>query len=106
MEASDFCIITTTTDSKENADLITQMLLVKRLAACVQSSSIQSTYHWQGDIISSDEILLMMKTKRDLFEKVQTEIEHLHAYDVPEILMVPIVSANPSYLRWLKEETT
>ena len=105
MEASDFCIITTTTDTKENADVIAQMLLVKKLVACVQSSTIQSTYHWQGDIINSDEILLTMKTKRSLFEKVQTEIEHLHTYDVPEIIMIPLVSANPTYLRWLKEET-
>ena len=105
MEASDFCIITTTTDTKENADVIAQMLLVKKLVACVQSSTVHSTYHWQGDIINSDEILLTMKTKRSLFEKVQIEIEHLHTYDVPEIIMVPMVSANPSYLRWLKEET-
>jgi len=105
METSDFCIITTTTDNKENADVITQMLLVKKLVACVQSSTVQSTYHWQGEINNGAEILLTMKTKRSLFEKVQAEIEHLHTYDVPEIIMVPIVSANPSYLRWLKEET-
>jgi periplasmic divalent cation tolerance protein len=104
MEASDFCIITTTTDTQENADVITQMLLVKKLVACVQSSTIQSTYHWQGEIHNSAEILLTMKTKRSLFEKVQTEIEHLHTYDVPEIIMLPIISANQSYLLWLKEE--
>jgi len=105
MEVYDFCIITTTTDTKENADVITQMLLMKKLVACVQSSTVQSTYHWQGEINNGVEILLTMKTKRSLFEKVQTEIQHLHSYDVPEIIMLPIVSANPSYLRWLKEET-
>lgn len=105
MEASDFCIITTTTDSKENADMIAQMLLEKKLVACVQSSTIQSTYHWQGEIHDSAEILLTMKTKRSLFEKVQTEIENLHTYDIPEIIMIPIISANQSYLQWIKEET-
>ncbi|MEN8727001.1 MAG: divalent-cation tolerance protein CutA [Sulfurovum sp.] len=105
MEASDYCIISTTTDSKENADAITQLLLEKKLIACVQSTVIQSAYHWQGQIIKTEEILLQMKTKRSLFEKVQTEIEHLHTYDVPEIIMVPMAGANLRYLQWIEEET-
>lgn len=105
MEASNYCLISTTTDSKENADAITQILLEKKLIACVQSTVIQSAYHWQGKIIKSEEIHLQMKTKRSLFEKVQRAIEHLHTYDVPEIIMVPIAGANLSYLQWIEEET-
>ncbi|WP_373031238.1 divalent-cation tolerance protein CutA [Sulfurovum sp.] len=105
MEASNYCIITTTTDSKENADTITQLLLEKKLIACVQSTVIQSAYQWQGKIAESEEILLHMKTKRSLFEKIQTEIEQLHAYEVPEIIMVPIAGANALYLQWIEEET-
>ena len=105
MEASDYCIISSTTDSKENADAITQLLLEKKLIACVQSTIIQSAYHWQGKIIKSEEIFLQMKTKRSLFEKVQTEIEHLHTYDVPEIIMVPLIGANILYLQWIEDET-
>ena len=105
MKASDYCVISTTTDSKENADAITQLLLDKKLIACVQSTTIQSAYHWQGKIIKSEEILLQLKTKRSLFEKVQREIEHLHTYDVPEIIMVPLAGANARYLQWIEEET-
>ena len=105
MEASDYCIISTTTDSKENADAITQLLLEKKLIACVQSTVIQSAYHWQGKIIKSEEILLQMKTRKSLFEKIQTEIEYLHTYDAPEIIMVPMADANASYLQWIEEET-
>ncbi len=105
MEASDYCIISTTTDSKENADAITQRLLEKKLVACVQSTNIQSAYHWQGKIIQSVEIRLQMKTKRSLFDNVKAEIEHLHTYDLPEIIMVPITGANLDYLQWIEEET-
>ena len=105
MKASDYCIINTTTDSKENADAITQLLLEKKLIACVQSTTIQSAYRWQGKIIKSEEILLQMKTKKSLFEKIQTEIEQLHTYDVPEIIMVPLAGANVPYLQWIEEET-
>jgi len=105
MEASDYGVISTTTDSKENADAITQLLLEKKLIACVQSTTIQSAYRWQGKIIKSEEILLQMKTKKSLFEKIQTEIEQLHTYDVPEIIMVPLAGANVPYLQWIEEET-
>ena len=105
MEASDYCIISTTTDSKENADAITQMLLEKKLIACVQSIKIQSAYRWKEKTIKSEEILLQMKTKRSLFDKIQTQIEYLHTYDVPEIIMVPMAGANSQYLQWIEEET-
>ena len=105
MEASEYCLIMTTTDTKENANAITKVLLEEKLVACVQSTTIQSAYHWQGKIIQSVEICLQMKTKRSLFEKIQTEIEHLHAYDVPEIIMVPMAGANPPYLQWIEAET-
>ncbi len=105
MEAYDYCIVSTTTDSKENADAITQLLLEKKLIACVQSTTIQSSYRWQGKIVNAEEKLLQMKTKRSLFDKIQKEIEHLHTYDVPEIIMVPLEKANQSYLQWIEEVT-
>ncbi len=51
MKASDYCIISTTTDTKENAEMITQTLLQKKLVACVQSDTIMSSYRWQEKII-------------------------------------------------------
>ena len=106
MEASNYCIISTTTDSKENADAITQQLLEKKLVACVQSTTIQSAYHWEGKIIQSVEICLQMKTKRSLFENIQAELKTLHTYEVPEIIMVPMAGANLPYLQWIEEETS
>jgi len=105
MEAYEYCIITTTTDSKENAETIIQFLVENKLVACVQSTNVQSTYYWGGSITESEEILLQMKTKRSLYDKVQAHIEHLHAYDVPEIIMVPLAGANRSYLQWIEEVT-
>jgi periplasmic divalent cation tolerance protein len=52
------------------------------------------------------EIRLEMKTKRSLFENIQTEIEHLHTYEVPEIIMVPMAGANSPYLQWIEKETS
>ena len=105
MKASDFCVITTTTDSKGNADTITQKLLEQKLVACVQSSTIQSAYHWEGKIMRSEEILLQLKTKKGHFKTIQKEIEDLHSYDLPEIILLPLEEANLSYLQWIEEVT-
>ena len=105
MEASDYCIVSTTTDTKENADAISSNLLHKRLIACAQRTTTQSSYRWQGKIIESDEILLQMKTKKSLFNYIKKEIETLHTYDVPEIIMIPLLDANEFYLQWIEKET-
>jgi periplasmic divalent cation tolerance protein len=105
MKASDYCTVTTTTDNRENAALITQTLLQEELAACVQTLQIESAYRWKGTIIDSKEFRLDIKTKVSLFQEVKETIERLHTYDVPEILMVTMDDAKFDYLRWIDDET-
>ncbi len=105
MEASDYCIVSTTTDTIENAEIITQSLLEKKLIACAQRTTTQSAYRWKGKIIESEEILLQMKTKKSLFADIKKEIEALHTYEVPEIIMIPLFDANEFYLEWIEKET-
>jgi len=102
---SDYCVIITSTDSQENAELITHTLLEKRLVACVQSGRIKSAYRWQGKVISEEEIRLELKSKVSLYERVKSEIEKIHIYDVPEILMLPVTDGNETYLKWIETET-
>ena len=103
---SDYCIVITSTDSEENAELIIHTLLEKKIVACVQSSTVRSTYRWQGEVIQSEEIRLEFKSKVSLYETLKTEIEQIHLYDVPEILMLPVTDGNVSYLQWIESETT
>ena len=105
MKTKNYCIITTTIDDENIADQITAALLQNHLVACVQSHTIQSKYHWNGTLETSQEILLQMKTKISLFEEVKIQIEALHSYDVPEIIMTPILDGNDDYLKWIEEET-
>jgi len=105
MKTTKYCIITTTIDDKNIADQISTSLLQDHLVACVQSHTIQSKYHWNGTLETSEEIRLQMKTKASLFEEVKVQIEALHSYEVPEIIMTPILDANESYLKWTDKET-
>lgn len=105
MKTNNYCIITTTIDDENIADQISTTLFRDRLVACVQSHNIQSKYYWNGSLETSEEILLQMKTKASLFEEVKVQIEALHSYDVPEIIMTPILDANDDYLQWIEKET-
>jgi len=97
--------IYTTTDMIETAETIAKRLLDERLAACVQIvGPISSTYWWQGKIETSQEWLLIIKTKRGLYKQIEVTIKSIHHYDVPEIIAVPIIEGSHAYLKWLKEE--
>ncbi len=100
-----FCIITTTIDCENSAEIIIKTLLDKKLAACIQVQEIKSYYRWKQKIESANEILLQIKTKTSLFEQVKKEITLLHTYEIPEIILTEISDSNKDYLEWLKDET-
>ncbi|MGD0169486.1 MAG: divalent-cation tolerance protein CutA [Smithella sp.] len=98
--------ISTTTETKKEAQKIAQYLVEQKLAACVQiTGPIESTYRWRGNIETADEWLCLIKTREVLFNKVQAAIKTLHSYETPEIIAVPIVKGSKEYLNWLDDET-
>jgi periplasmic divalent cation tolerance protein len=98
-------VITTTADRQE-ADAIAEAVLKQRLAACVQiGGPIDSSYWWNSRIETSREFILTIKTRRDLFPRLEAAILALHSYEQPEILAVAAVEVTPGYLKWLEEQT-
>jgi len=98
--------ITTTTETKEQAQTIAQHLVDKKLAACIQIvGPITSIYRWKGKVENTPEWFCLIKTKDELFNKVETVIKSLHPYEIPEIIAVPIVKGSKEYLQWIGEET-
>lgn len=101
----DYCIVLSTTSSKEEADKIAGILLENRAASCVQMSSIVSHYHWEGKIECTNEIRLLIKTTDTLYQRVECLIKENHSYKVPQIIKLPVTSGLPEYLDWISEET-
>ncbi len=102
---SEYIQLFTTTEKKEDAEIISREVVEKRLAACVQiMGPITSTYWWKEKVEKTEEWLCIMKTKRDLYEDLEQAILSIHPYEVPEIVAVPIVAGSQSYLEWLEQE--
>ena len=96
-----------TCGSEEEALKIARALVDEKLAACANLvSPIRSIYRWEGKVWDEKEWLLILKTQREKFQKLEERVKALHSYSVPEIIALPITEGSPSYLRWIEEMTT
>ena len=105
MMGNKYIMITTTFDNKEEANKIIEILLEKSLVSCCQLSNIESSYHWKGKIEHTNEFLLQMKSKKELFTEIEQVVLKEHTYETPQLVAYDIVDGFKEYLDWIGEET-
>ncbi len=99
-------VIYCTVPTKQDAKSIAKILLTQRLAACINIvDKIQSIFSWHDEICEEKELLMMIKTKSTLFDRVRQAIKLTHPYNIPEIIAIPIEQADSEYLEWINTET-
>lgn len=99
---NNFVIILVTCASKKEASDIARSLLKKRLVACASIiPGVESKFWWKGKLDSAKEVMLVLKTRRGNFKKIEKEVRRAHSYDVPEIIAIQIVAGSKSYLNWI-----
>ena len=99
-------IILCTCGSTAEADHIANMVVAEGLAACVNIvPGAKSVYRWQGKVEIAPEWLLFIKTRVDLWERLEKRILELHSYDTPELLRLPVSGGSEKYLAWIGSET-
>ncbi len=98
-----YVFVVITTPDKEEAVKIVRSLLKERLIACANIlGPVSSLFWWQGKIEEENEFLVFMKSRKSLFERISKRVTELHSYDVPEIILLPIIEGSPPYLEWLR----
>lgn len=102
---NEYILVTVTFDNEEEADRTIDALLEKRLVSCCQKSNIVSKYHWKGNIETTPEFFVQMKSKKSLFKEIEKVVLENHSYEVPQIVAYDIVAGLQSYLDWIEEET-
>lgn len=99
-----YCFIISTVSSTEEAKKIAHGLVKNKFAACVNIvPNITSVYSWEDKICEDSELILFIKTKKELFDKVKDFIVKTHSYDVPEVIMLPIEAGHIDYLNWINK---
>lgn len=91
-----------TIDTEEHAKTLANALVENEVAACVNIvAGVRSIYRWEGRLCDDGELLLVIKSRQNLFERMSAVIRQHHPYSVPEIISLPIVAGSESYLAWI-----
>lgn len=100
----DIVVIYTTLPPARSSDLA-ERLLGKGLVACVNITPVRSLYRWKGESCDEEEHLLIMKTRTDHAETVIRVLKEMHPYEVPEIIVLPVIAGYGPYLEWVRKQT-
>ena len=97
--------VLTTIDDEDRARDIAGALINKNLAACVQISTIDSLYQWEGAIQNDREYRLLIKTISTRYADVEAEIRRLHTYDLPAIVAFEAIEAFDEFADWVARQS-
>ena len=98
------CLLFLSCKNIKEADKISGQLLKEKLIVCAKKISINSSYLWKNKIESAQEVLLIMDSVEENFEKINKEVKKLHSYKTYTLLLVNINKINNEALNWLKKE--
>ena len=99
-----YLVIFITAPGRKEAVKLSKALLAKKLVACVNIvGKVESFFRWKGKIDRSSECLLIVKSTKAKLGKITEVVKTLHSYEVPEIIGLPIIGGNKTYLDWIDD---
>jgi len=102
---TDKIVVLCTCDSELEAARLARHLVEQRVAACVNIlTGARSFYRWQDEVKNESEVVVLIKSRRDVFDKLRAAIASIHSYEVPEVIALPVVDGSEAYLNWIDRE--
>lgn len=87
------------------AKRIAHVLVEEHFAACVNLGALGlSMYMWEGRLEGAEEVPIVMKTTRGRLPALIGRLKQLHPYEVPEILVLPVLGGLQSYMEWVRDQ--
>jgi periplasmic divalent cation tolerance protein len=106
MDTERMVFVYTTYPSLVEAEEAGRALVERRLCACVNIlPGMVSYYWWQGQVERGEEVVMIVKTRASLSERVSAAVKEMHSYEVPAILVLPLETVDAAYLQWMTRET-
>jgi len=103
---TDVVLIYSTFPSLEDARRIAEDAVESRYAACANIfPGVQSIYEYNNEFSNTTENMVIFKTTKAKQDAAIAHIKHLHPFDEPALLAVPITGGDPAYLNWIARQT-
>jgi len=101
---SEYIVLLSTFPSEDEAEKLGTEMVKKGLVACVNLvPKIRSIYKWKEKVYNEEEILLIMKSRKEKSKEIIEFINNNHSYEVPEVISLSISSGSKRYLAWIDE---
>jgi periplasmic divalent cation tolerance protein len=91
--------------NEKEANKIKKALHKKKLSSCIKATDVNSSFLWKGKMDKADEILLIIDSYEELFDKAEAEIRKIHSYDTFVLLSLPISKMSKGVREWMGKET-
>jgi periplasmic divalent cation tolerance protein len=102
----DVCqVIITAPDPGWLADFVRGLVEDRLCASGHNVTEIRSIYRWRDAIEDHAEAHVALHTRTALVPAIVERTNQLHPYEVPCVVALPIVAANPAYRQWILDET-
>ena len=102
----DFAVVMVTAPDMALARRLAKAGLEAKLAACANIvPAIESHYWWEGKLESSNEALVIFKTRQEVLPKLERIVRDVHSYDTPEFVALPLTAGSRKYLAWIEDNT-
>lgn len=103
-EAGGVRVVLMTAPDAEVGEVLGGRLVEEGLAACATLlPAALSIYRWDGRVERQQECQLILKTGEGKVSALLARAVELHPYDLPELLVLPVVDGLPAYLRWVRD---
>lgn len=107
MPHTDAVVVLTTVANEEEGISLVRGLLDRRLIACgTLLPGARSFYRWADKVADEREIVVLLKTRSGCVSGLEQAFAELHAYKVPELLVLPVTAGLGKYLAWIDDETS
>jgi len=99
-------LVYVTTPTMEEASCLAGELVSSRLVASANIiPGMKSIFWWNGSTHNTEEVVLLAKTRKVLFEAVKDKIISMHSYQCPCIISFNIDEGYEPFISWIEEET-
>lgn len=107
MQQNDVVLVMTNLPDAQLARQVALTLVELGVAACVNvGAPVSAVYRWQGVIEHAEEIPLLIKTTASRKAQLLEHLLSLHPYEVPEVIVLPVIDGHAPYLDWVREATS